>query len=452
MQMPLSDEQMDAMAAHQDQKPLSDDQMDALGSVAKNPSSLAMAAKAVDSVTGAPTRTAIFAMQNGQNPLKAGLKQFGNMTDEAPTGKDIALRAGISDIPVQSVDAKTPTAMDNPFRQPGNQISPADIAGTTIDIAANPVNLVGPALKTIGPAAEALSDFANDRALKAAGAMTKDFRTINAKGMQDALGGYLLDNKIVTPLSTVGNIANKLSEAKQTAGQTIGHILDTTDATINAPKISARDIALKLAEDPEIHALQTVPGSERTANQVNNYLNTLYQNGDSLTLRDAQKLRQGIDSSIDFNKAVPEMKGAQPYLYKMRSEISNAMNDAVNSLPSSSEVDGLKNANLAYNKIATLDKIAQNRLGALSSNEKFNLGDKIAAGVGASIGSGAGPAGEFAGATVAGGISKAGRAFGNSLSATGAKTASNLLQGLQKAPNIIGPAASASIQQNRGNQ
>lgn len=409
-------------------------------------SGIGTVAKAVDSVTGAPARAAISAVQNGQNPIRAGWNQFGNMQDQAPSGEEIAAKAGISNNSSGSVYSGQLGKIADQYGLNSNMPSPAKVAGAGIDLAANPLNLAGPILRVVGkvgeaaePLATSLNEFSTERALKAAGAMKKDFNLINAKGNAEDLGAFLLDKKIVTPLSTVSKVADRISEAKEAAGQTIGDILEGSQAA-GAKAISAKDIALNLSEDPEIKQLASTPGSENTAKQINGFIQTLYDHpgGDNLALRDAQQLRQGIDKSINYNKFDPQMKGAQPYLFKMRDAISKAMNDSVNGLEGEGDIDRLKTANAAYSKLATLDKIAQNRLGALSSNEQLSLGDKVAAGVGAVAGHGNPIA-----ALGLGAINKTARAVGNSLAATGANNLSKIISGapesLSGVSNSAGP-------------
>jgi hypothetical protein len=57
----------------------------------------ATAGKFVDSYTGAPTRAAVGAAIDGKNPFGAGWDQLGEDPSKAPTGKDIALKVGVSD-------------------------------------------------------------------------------------------------------------------------------------------------------------------------------------------------------------------------------------------------------------------------------------------------------------------------------------------------------------------
>jgi hypothetical protein len=59
--------------------------------------------RAIDSYTGAPTRKAIGALQDGDNPISAFKDQFGENPDLAPTGKQIAQKAGVPDTPLSQV-------------------------------------------------------------------------------------------------------------------------------------------------------------------------------------------------------------------------------------------------------------------------------------------------------------------------------------------------------------
>ncbi len=96
------------------------------------------------------------------------------------------------------------------------------------------------------------------------------------------------------------------------------------------------------------------------------------------------------------------------------------------------EVDRLKEANAAYSKLAMLDRIAHNRVGALSSNRAISLTDTIAGAGAAALGhSPMGAAGMAAGAALA---NKAGRTFGNPLMAAGANAAA---KGVEAAPGLL---------------
>ncbi|MGB1290520.1 MAG: hypothetical protein ACPG5Z_00210 [Pseudoalteromonas sp.] len=120
----------------------------------------------IDSYTGAPTRAAIGALQEGENPFSAFGQQFGEDPSQAPTGKQIAMGAGLSsekslaDIspnmpqflnPTSLVDQKLKEEGFNIIEKPVKiigegdplDISQAGAAGLAVDVAADPTLLVG---------------------------------------------------------------------------------------------------------------------------------------------------------------------------------------------------------------------------------------------------------------------------------------------------------------------
>ena len=114
-------------------------------------------ASAVDSVSGAPTRAAISAMQDGENPFKAFASQFGE-SEGAPTGADIAKKAGIPDTPIAKFSGDQAASVVEKF-VPGvgvmhafmsddaknrtYQPTAADVAGAGVELVADPTNLLG---------------------------------------------------------------------------------------------------------------------------------------------------------------------------------------------------------------------------------------------------------------------------------------------------------------------
>jgi len=100
---------------------------------------LAAIGSRIDSFTGAPARAAIGAAQRGEGLLgavKAATKQFGADPDTAPTGREIAVTAGVSEekasFPFRSFDGK-PVSIG---------VSPADVAGFAVDVVADPTNFI----------------------------------------------------------------------------------------------------------------------------------------------------------------------------------------------------------------------------------------------------------------------------------------------------------------------
>ncbi len=126
-------------------------------------SGLQGAAQFVDKYTGAPVRAGIYAAQGGENPLSAYAKQFGEDSTKAPSGKDIVMRAGVKD---QPVDIKKPGFLVEEekralgpayekYQENLKKTTPADILGTGMDIAADPTLLMTGVGKAVPAAAEA---------------------------------------------------------------------------------------------------------------------------------------------------------------------------------------------------------------------------------------------------------------------------------------------------------
>lgn len=125
-----------------------------IGSGAAN--AVIAAGKAVDSVTGAPTRAAIGAIQDGKGPLSAFASQFASDPGLAPSGKQLAIKGGMSEERPLVMTARQQQEFNQKFN-PGladvlqksgadqediRGASPAGIAGLAIDIGADPTNLI----------------------------------------------------------------------------------------------------------------------------------------------------------------------------------------------------------------------------------------------------------------------------------------------------------------------
>jgi hypothetical protein len=92
---------------------------------------VAAVGRKVDSFTGAPARAAIGAMQDGKSPLAAFAGQFGEDPESAPTGKEIAAKAGLS----TEDSIKLPLVGLTGERL---KVSPAGMAGLGVDVFADP--------------------------------------------------------------------------------------------------------------------------------------------------------------------------------------------------------------------------------------------------------------------------------------------------------------------------
>lgn len=90
----------------------------------------------IDRITGAPMRSALMAARNLENPISAFAEQWAEPTDQAPTGKDVAVAYGVPDEPTTYTPEWGGETIEGGF-------SPADAAGIAVDIFADPSLLAG---------------------------------------------------------------------------------------------------------------------------------------------------------------------------------------------------------------------------------------------------------------------------------------------------------------------
>lgn len=259
-------------------------------------------------------------------------------------------------------------------------------------------------------ASEKVTDYlrnkAAQKATRALGRPTPTVATQMAKSGQDvALGRELLDEGAIPVLGTPSRIAGRVEKLKEKAGEEIGNLVDQAgDAKI----VDAEKVALDILESPELEQMRRTPGMEGTVAAIEKQVNTLFQNG-QLTAKEAQALRQGIDRSINFNKAAPDMRGAMDGLYKQRTAIRDAMNEGINDLPDAPVKDALLTANRRYGNLAKASEIGEREAGRTQANDAISLKDLLMAGAAGDLG--------LVKQIVVGGASKAGRAVGNSVQA-----------------------------------
>lgn len=188
---------------------LSDEELQAIVDEPEGPSTkdrvfgaIGEAAKTIDSYTGAPARAAIGAAQDGNNPFSAFADHFGEDPDAAPSGKDIALKAGLSDKRKVIRTAEEQQKFDEMFnpgmaksrKQAGiglsdvKTFSPADVGGLAIDVVADPLNVIPVGLaakgigKTLGVAADATGAAAKAGYSQVAKAVGKQTAKATAEG------------------------------------------------------------------------------------------------------------------------------------------------------------------------------------------------------------------------------------------------------------------------------
>jgi hypothetical protein len=176
----------------------------------------------IDSYTGAPTRAAIGAIQDGENPIKAFGKQFGNDPETAPTGKQIAQKAGVSSKPLFNVDddyldeleMQDPRAAATLRGVKAVGDIPRDTAlGVAVDVAADPTLLVP--FGKVGTLAKGGAQLAGRGALKA-GVAGAELAARGAKALPGAEKAAVAAEKVGTVFDIAKDTAKNTTEALKT--------------------------------------------------------------------------------------------------------------------------------------------------------------------------------------------------------------------------------------------
>lgn len=105
--------------------------------------------QAIDRFTGAPSRAAVGAAQDGKNPVSAFAEQFGEDPEKAPTGKDLARKMGFSGNENDALSSVLPSLYsatgDEWLKLKKGGVldpTPAGAAGLALDVATDWTNLV----------------------------------------------------------------------------------------------------------------------------------------------------------------------------------------------------------------------------------------------------------------------------------------------------------------------
>lgn len=226
----------------------------------------------VDAFTGAPIRAAAGAfadMDPARSPAKAFIEQFGEDPSKAPTGKELAARAGLSTD--ESLDT---TLMLDPFTRKTLKVSPAGLGGAAIETVSDPTTYIGGAAakqgmkagitgaKRLAPEVRSyLENIARERAVKAStGESVKAIRKAaklsgeggNVAAAQQNLrraGEILLEGEdpAVRAFSTTSDIGQRAEAKRQQFGKKIGQVGETVDA-ITPNSISGEQLGLDALE------------------------------------------------------------------------------------------------------------------------------------------------------------------------------------------------------------
>lgn len=207
----------------------------------------------IDSYTGAPTRAAIGAVQEGKNPLGAAYHQFGEDPSKAPTGKEIVTREGVDTTPLSEYVPSLYSETGDEWLKfkKGGLLDPsaAGTLGFGLDVVADPTNVIGAgAAKNI---------------LRGGAQAAKKGVTATGRGLKTAVELLPKGDKVVDAVQGIGKGLKKTGDVAQTAGQMTANVAKNTAkgiANVFSPK-QAEDYA-ELVEIAKRHGVNPEKLSE----------------------------------------------------------------------------------------------------------------------------------------------------------------------------------------------
>lgn len=355
-----------------------------------SPSWLSIGAKALNSVALSPVEAAISAAQNGKDPFQAYKNQFANMKGDAPTGTDIAAKAGLStDNSSRNIYMNNPQG-GAPILQPDLKgKSNAELGGMVIDQAANPLNYAGPALSLAGKAIEPVTDavagglrsYAENTAVNATGATGKQASTF----AQDA-GRQLLDRGIVKFGSSQKNIAQSAANAVDEANSQIDSALSKLDA--NGTKVNAQDIYDTVRTT--INKMKADPSKAIVASKLEGELNHIIEGTDATGstkygMQEAENIKRGYGQQI---KNWAQGQAAKELYQTYRDAVENAGTAA-----DPATTQAFKEGKQTYGLLSPIEEAAARRAAVTNQHQTGGLLDATTAIIGEHA---AGPLGAIA--------------------------------------------------------
>lgn len=308
-------------------------------------------------------------------------------------------------------------------------------------------------------------------AFKSSGAMLKDFRQAADKDEIEKLGRFMIDENMVKAGDTYESVAQKAQKVNQDAGKKLDQVYNK--ATKAAGEKAAAMPGLNLAADKEeilasvAKSLGNSEGKAAALKRVSNFLDErIAEHGSGvLNPRVANDIKGAADEVINYSRnPMTKEPNAEKAFRALRQYTENKVHAQVEYLGQLSGEKGLgktlRETNQRYGMSKRIEGIANDRLNRVSANQMFGLGDKVASGAGAVIGTGAAMASGDApletGLKGAGGLllgmagSKMANHYGTAALSRGLDRTSGVLKGGGRAAEALTPSAQRAARMSVG--
>lgn len=422
------DQEISDMSDKAKQFPLAHAEGTALGFVAPmaltgGGSAVADAAEAVPALTGAAGEAV---------PAIAGQITKQGLIKAAAKGAAVGGAMGAAQNPGDTPGVVDPLQLD--ARKKNAEIGTA-LGGT-----------LGAVTNKIPAAAEAISDYAEQKGLRASGAMLKDFRKAYANDSVNDLGRFVLDNKLVKAGDTYGTVAEKASAMRDDVGEKIGAGYDAGTKVLAslppeaATKVSAAGFNPVRDKQAILDAVKNDMGysfkGKAAIQGVSDYLDQLVeQHGDqTLNPKITNQIKTALDkTAINWERnPLAREPDAEAALKSLRDILGDKVKNQVGAMGEAignpEAAKNLADLNSKYGMASKIASIAGDRANRELANDAIGLGEKVAAGAGTAAGAAiAGVPGALIGGAVGGAANKAARVYGPAITADVANKAGQAL-------------------------
>jgi hypothetical protein len=412
------------------------------------------------------------AKEGEEHPVASGAGTVAGIVGGAVTGGKLAggFAKGASALQRLKSAAKTGAA----FGAIGN---PGDIEGeVSPQIEERAKNaLMGAALGTggqlvgegVGFTGKKLADYfkrkAEEKAFKTSGAMLKDFRHANEKGKVNELGRMMLDEEVVTPLTTPKTVANRLEGKIEGASQNLEDIITETEETGGKNFRKLKPAQRKTLQEASFRPQEVAESMkkeirDRYKHVPEEKLQAAFDEIDSwllkqpkvMGIRDTQQLKQEMNRFLKDSDFYGQPKSfTKEGTLAVRKGLKEGVERKADAFAEVMGEQGgqIKATNKRLGNMIEAQDIAQDRISRDAANRAFGLTDTIMMGGGMGGGAVAGGLlqgdieGALKGAVIGsslGGLNKLGRTYGNSLQATGFNNLSKMLAKTPKLAAFVG--------------
>jgi soluble cytochrome b562 len=293
-------------------------------------------------------------------------------------------------------------------------------------------------------AAKASGDYfkklANEKAVKAAGAMKGDFKTMAPDKVQ-SMGRDLLDEKVVTPFARPKDIAERINEKQSALINDLTNTIEKADAmgpinmeTATPEQIAAFQKLRSTPEDIQKAAVENLKSKYKAAPEselapgFGKIQQWLENRPDVMGAKDMQEIKTSLNPFLDSRDFSQDLSGMpKEGLKSLRQTLRQGVEDKANAAADLLGESGgtVRETNRKLGSLLGAEKLSENAMARDAANRTIGLTDTMA-GLG---GAQAGPGGPISMVTglATGGANKLLRSYGDPLAATGLDALANQL-------------------------